>query len=66
MNRHDRKQLTERPMIEQRLENREIANVLIAQRGFELLDFLRNKTQAAMHIHDLLRELPINRVDLCF
>ena len=53
-------------MIEQRLENGEIANVLIAQRGFELLDFLGNKAQTAMHIHDLLRELPINRVDLCF
>ena len=52
-------------MIEQRLENREIADVLIAQRRFELLDFLGNKTQAAMHIHDLLRELPVDRIDLC-
>ena len=34
MNRHDWKQLTKRPVIEQRLENGEIADVLVAQRGF--------------------------------
>ena len=66
MNRHDRKQLAERPVIEQRLENREIADVLVAEGRFELLDFLGNETQAAMHVHDLLRELPVDGVDLRF
>src|ERR1035441_2676008 len=51
-------------MIEQRLENGKVADVLIAHRSFERLHFLRNKPQAAMHVNDLLRELPIDRVDL--
>jgi hypothetical protein len=39
---------------------------LIGQRRLKLLHFLGHKTQAAMHVHDLLRELPVNTVDLCF
>ena len=66
MDRHDWKQLTERPVVEQGLENREIADVLVTQCRFELLDFFRNETQAAMHVHDLLCQLPIDGVDLCF
>src|SRR4030095_5223984 len=64
MYRHNREQLAEGPMIEQRLEYGKIANVLIAQRRFELLHFVGHITQAAMHIDDLMRDLPVNRVDL--
>ena len=53
-------------MIEQRLEDGEIADVLVTQSSFELLDLFGNEPQTAMHVHDLLRELPINGVDLCF
>src|SRR6266481_3800294 len=66
MNRHDRKKLTERPMVEQRLEDRKIADVLIAKRSLELLYFVRQVAQTAMHGDDLLRELPIKGVDLRF
>ena len=66
MDRHDRKQLAECPMIEQRLEHGEIADVLIAERRFQLLHFVRHITQAAMHVDDLVRDLPVNRVDLRF
>src|SRR5205807_5894494 len=64
MNRHDWKKLAERPVIEERLEDGKITDVLIAERSLELFDFFRNITQSAVHVHDLLRELPIKRVDL--
>ncbi|KAG0505221.1 MAG: hypothetical protein Udaeo_14420 [Candidatus Udaeobacter sp.] len=53
-------------MIEQRLEHGKIADVLIGERRFQLLHFVRHITQAAMHINDLMRDLPVNRVDLRF
>ena len=53
-------------MIEQRLEHGKIADVLIAQRCFEVLHFVGHVTQAAMHVHDLMRDLPVNGVDLRF
>src|SRR6266571_3480645 len=66
MDRHNGKKLTERPVIEQRLKNGKIADVLIPQRDLKLLYFLRHKAQTAMHVHDLLRELPINGLYLRF
>src|SRR4029453_5651691 len=54
----------ESPVIKQGLENRKVADVLIAQRSFKLLYFLRHKGPTPMHIHDLLRELPANGFDL--
>src|SRR5207248_5562036 len=66
MDRHNGKKLTERPVIEQRLENGKIADVLIPQRDFKLFYFLRHKAQTAMHVHDLLRKLPVNGLDLRF
>src|SRR5256714_8982622 len=66
MDRHNRKKLAERPVVEQRLENGKIANVLIPQRDLKLLYFLRHKAQTAMHVHDLLRKLPVNGLDLRF
>src|SRR5438034_8686897 len=66
MDGHDREKLPERPMIEQRLEHREVANVLIGQGDFEVLHLVRHITQAAMHVDDLMRDLPVNGVDLRF
>src|SRR4029453_8579655 len=66
MDGHDGKELAERPVIKQRLENREVTDVLVAERSFELLYFLGHKAQVAMHIDDLLRELPANGFDLRF
>src|SRR5437763_1622640 len=63
MDRHDREKLTERPVIEQRLEHREVANELIGQGNFEVLDFVGHITQAAMHVYNLMRDLPVNGVD---
>src|SRR6266516_1804725 len=64
MNGQDGEELAERPVIEYRLEHRKIADVLIAQRRFELLHLIGHVTNAAMHIDDLMRDLPINGVDL--
>src|SRR5256714_6673031 len=64
MNRHDWEKLTERPVVEERLENGKVADVLVAERSLELFDFVRHITQSAMHVDDLLRELPVKRIDL--
>ena len=48
------------------MENGKIADVLIPQRDFKLFYFLRHKAQTAMHVHDLLRKLPVNGLDLRF
>src|ERR1700730_6573639 len=66
MDRHDREQLAERPVIEQRLKHGKIADVLIAERDLELFDFFGHITQAAMHVHDLLGKLPVDSVDFRF
>ena len=63
---HDREQLPERPMIEERLENGKVADVLVAQRSLEFLHFLRHETQPLVQGDDLLRQLPVNTFDLCF
>ena len=60
MNWHDGKELAEGPVIEERLKDGEIADVLIAQRSFELLYFVRDKSQTAMHADDLGGQLPVN------
>src|SRR5438309_5298007 len=65
MNGHDGKELAECPMIKQRLKDREIADVLIAQRRFELLYLVRDKSQTAMHTDYLRGQLPVNAIDLC-
>src|SRR6266404_1095634 len=66
MDRHDWEQLSKGPMIEERLEHGEITDVLIAQRSLELSYFVRHVAQTAMHVDDLLRELPVNGLDFCF
>ena len=66
VNRHDREELPERPVIEQRLEDGKIADVLVAQRGLEFLHFLGHITQPSVYGDDLLRDLPVNAFDLRF
>src|SRR5438105_6773299 len=66
MNGHDGKELAQRPVIEKRLKDGEIADVLIAQRSFELLYLVRDKSETAMHGDDLRGQLPVNSVDFCF
>ena len=56
----------ERPVIEKRLKDGEIADVLVAERGLELLYFIGNKPQAAVHSDDLRSQLPVNGLDLGF
>src|SRR5437763_9787606 len=63
MDRHDWKKLTERPVIEERLEDGKVADVLITQRCLQFLHFLGYKLQAAVHVRDLLGKLPVNGVD---
>ena len=46
MDRHDREELAERPVIEQRLEDGEVAEVLIAERRLEFLHFFRHVASA--------------------
>src|ERR1022692_4190165 len=62
--RHDREQLAERPMIEQRLEHREIAEVLVAEAVLELADFFRDVSLAFEALDDLATDVPIKLLDL--
>ena len=50
MNRHDREELAERPVIEERLEDREVADVLVAERRLQFLHFLGHILQAAVQV----------------
>src|SRR5438105_3944630 len=61
--RHDRKQLAECPMVQQRLKDRKVAEELIAETVFEFADFLGNVRTAAKTLHDLLADFPIERFD---
>ena len=51
-------------MVEKALENREIADVLVAQRDFEFLYLVGHILHARAEIDDLLGDLPIDRFDL--
>ena len=61
---HDGKQLAQRPVIQQRLEHGEIAEVLVAEAVFELADFLRHIRLAAIALNDLLADFPVQVFDL--
>ena len=51
-------------MVEQRLEDGEVADVLIAQRDLEFLHFIRDVFHPCAELDDLLRDLPVDRLDL--
>ena len=53
-------------MIEQRLEDGEIAEVLVAEAVFELANFLRDIGLALEALHDFLADLPVEILDLRF
>ena len=64
LDRHDREKLAERPMVEQRLENGKIAEVLVTEGIFELLDILGNKLLSLETGDDIAADLPIKILDL--
>src|SRR3989441_1129509 len=64
--RHDRKQLAERPVVEQRLEHGKVAEVLVAEAVFELADFFGNVGLAAETFDDFLADFPVEMFDLRF
>jgi len=62
-NRHDGKQLVQRPMIQQRLEDGKIAEILVAEAVFELANFLRRVGLAFVTFHHLAADLPVKVLD---
>ena len=62
--RHDGEQLVERPVVEQRLEDGEIAEVLVAEAVFELADFLRHVGLAFEALDHGAADLPVEVLDL--
>ena len=64
VDRHDGEKLAQRPVIEQRLEDGEIAEELVAERILELLDFLRHRLGAGEKPHHALGDFPEERLDL--
>ena len=60
---HDGKQLAQRPMIQQRLEHGKIAEILVAERVFELADFLRDIGLAFETFDDFAADFPIKIFD---
>ncbi len=58
VNRHDRKQLIDRPAVRQRLEHGEIAEVRVAQQAIELRQFLRHIIHGVHHPADLAGDGP--------
>src|SRR5947208_3046489 len=65
MNGNDREKLSQRPVIEQRLKHRKVADVLIGQLDVERAQILRNFVR--VHVRDdvlqLLGNLPVQRLD---
>ena len=61
--RHDGKQLSQRPVIEQRLEHGKIAEILVGERVFELLNFLGNIRLAFEARDDFLADFPVKIFD---
>ncbi len=66
MDRHDRKELAERPVVEKRLEDGKIAEELIAESDFHFLHFLGNVAHATEHLDDLSGDLPIDGLNTGF
>ena len=57
--RHDGKQLAERPMIQQRLEHGEVAKILVAEAVLQFANFLGDISLAAEAGHDVPADLPV-------
>ena len=63
---HNRKQLAQGPVVEQRLKDGEIAKVLVAEAVFELANFIGNVSLAGEALDDLEADLPVKVFDLGF
>ena len=59
MDRHHRKELLDRPAVGHRLEEREVAEVGVGERGLEPLQFLRHELQLLRHLGDLPADRPV-------
>src|SRR5258708_19094555 len=66
MDRHYRKELPQSPMIEERLKDWKITEILIAECDLEFFDFFRHISHASTKIDNCLGDLPINGFDLGF
>jgi hypothetical protein len=66
VDRHDGEQLAQGPVIEQRLEHGEIAEVLVAQAVLQLPDLLRDVRLSLEAADHGLADLPVQRLDLGF
>lgn len=61
---HDRKQLAERPVVEEGLKDGEVAKVLVAEAVFELANLLRDVGLAVKTLHDFEADLPVELFEL--
>ena len=64
VDRRDGEKLAQRPVIEQRLEDGEIAEELVAERILQVVDFVRHRLRADVKAHHALGDLPEKRLDL--
>ena len=64
LDRHDRENLIDRPRVRQRLEKREITEILISQQLVQLAKLIRCMFQAGSDLADLARHRPIQPLDL--
>ena len=63
MDRHDGEELAECPVVEEGLENGEVAEVLVADGDFDFADFLGDVFGVAEKLHDICGDLPIDGLD---
>ena len=63
---HDRKKLSQRPVVEEGLEDGKIAEHLVAEGNLEVLHFLRHVTHIAEKLDHLGRDAPVDSFDLRF
>ena len=64
MDRHDREELSESPVIEQRLKDREIAQELVGQRHLKFANLFGDLGHALVERDDLCRNAPVEGINL--
>ena len=60
----DREELLARPMVDQRLKNRKVADVLIRHRLWQIFQFFWSVGAALSLVTELLADRPVERIDL--
>ena len=63
VDRHDRKEVADRPVVEQRLEDREVAEILVGELGLERLELFGPLVVGLAQRHDAPADLPEERLD---